>query len=72
MRKCLFSRGIPNVHITTKLSDGTSHDVNLMNVYFLPELESNLILVKRITEKGFAFIFNAKANAFLQKIKSRT
>lgn len=32
--KCLFSQGIANVHITTKLSDGTSHDVNLMNVYF--------------------------------------
>lgn len=41
--KCHISQGINNVHIKTKLSDGNNHDINLMNVYFLPELESNLI-----------------------------
>lgn len=44
--KSLFSQNIGNVYISTSLSDRTSLDINLINEYFIPELQCNVISVK--------------------------
>ncbi|GBN12713.1 Retrovirus-related Pol polyprotein from transposon TNT 1-94 [Araneus ventricosus] len=55
--KIISSQGIGKIYFQTITKDGI-HEICLQNAYYLPQLECNLLSVKRITEKGFTVNFN--------------
>ncbi|GBM94626.1 Copia protein [Araneus ventricosus] len=55
--KIISSHGIGKIYFQTITKDGI-HEICLQNAYYLPQLECNLLSVKRITEKGFTVNFN--------------
>lgn len=55
--KELEAQGVGECLFKTKTSDGDINEIRLEKVLYVPELESNLISVNKITSKGCTVIF---------------
>lgn len=61
---CIDIRGYGDVNVTIQ-SGGSSHNLLLKKVAFVPDLDMNLLSVSRMAEKGYSVIFKDKKCFFV-------